>query len=471
MAIALLCLLAGSAGAAARGPVWRSGAFVGYGGAGDEEFGVWRGAAIQTATDYIGSDDWSQIEDPAWAISQWRAMRGVVPDLSVALWPASGGSLAEAASGAYDEHFAALARNLVAGGLGGAGIRLGWEFNGTWYRWSVRSAGDAAEFAAAWRRVVVAMRSVPGARFSFDWAANLQSTGIDPELAYPGDAYVSDIGMDVYDWNESGANEAPSARWNDIVNKGYGLAWQARFAAAHGKPIAFPEWGLVSYAPNPGLAGGDDPVFVQNMFSWFQTHNVAFENYFDADAPALGQFFGLTTGSGRFPNAAAVYQQLYAGHVAVPITTPKAVSRPARTCANARYGKRAMRNLAVTATIGASVLAITACGQSPQVRTQHQEIVYQAKVARIDMQFARPTVDARRAQLLLTRAIKQYSALRPPKPLWTLHSQLIAALKNERRAIQQAVSAADVRARSDVARILRRMSVLIGACRADAAHC
>ena len=69
---------------------------------------------------------------------------GRVAGLGRRFGPESGGSLAGAASGAYDEHFAALARNLVAGGLGGAGIRLGWEFNGSWYRWSVRSAGDAA---------------------------------------------------------------------------------------------------------------------------------------------------------------------------------------------------------------------------------------------------------------------------------------------------------------------------------------
>jgi hypothetical protein len=204
-----------------------------------------------------------------------------------------------------------MARNLVAGGLASAGLRLGWEFNATWYRWSVGTPAAAVSYAEAWRQIVTAMRSVPGANFSFDWALNRQSGGVDPTLSYPGDAYVSEIGMDVYDWNESGLSETPSNRWNDLVNKGYGLAWQAKFASARRKPIAFPEWGLVSFVPNPALAGGDDPSFIQHMFNWFKSHNVAFEDYFNSDNAVAGTYYGITTGNGKFSKSAALYQKLY----------------------------------------------------------------------------------------------------------------------------------------------------------------
>ena len=331
-------------GAAFAGAVrWPSGAVVGAGGEGLPGFAAWRGAPVQTATDYLPSDNWAQIEDPSWAISQWAADRGVVPDLSVALWPWSGGSLAEAASGAYNAHFVALAQNLVAGGLGSVGGRLGGEFNGTWYRGSVGSASGAALFAQAWRQIVGAMRSVPGANFSFDWCPNLQAGGVNPALAYPGDAYVSDIGMDVYDWDESGANELPWPRWNDIVNKGYGLAWQASFAAAHRKPIAFPEWGLVSCLPNPAIAGGDDPMFVQNMFDWFTTHNVAFENYFDVDVPSVHSDYGITTGSNRFPNAAGLYHKLYSPQYQDPVGVVSAAGSHTRT-SNTHHRRRKHRS-------------------------------------------------------------------------------------------------------------------------------
>ncbi len=291
---------------------WRSGGVAGYGPRADIAFGAWRGLPVRVATDYIGSDDWTQIENPAWTISQWGGARGVWPELSVALWPATGGTLAEAASGAYNLHFAALARNLVAGGLRGVGIRLAWEFNAPWYRWAVRTRADALLFAQAWRQIVQAMRSVPGASFSFDWAANLQSSGVDPALAYPGDRYVSEIGLDVYDWNQSAHNESPTRRWSELVSRGYGLAWQSRMASAHHKPLAFPEWGLVSYTGDPGKAGGDDPAFIGNMFEWFASHNVAFESYFDVDLPVAGFYSSMTALPLRFPRAAARYRAFFA---------------------------------------------------------------------------------------------------------------------------------------------------------------
>ena len=306
----LITLVTGRSGPAARHN-WRSGVFAGYGPADDLAFGTWRGEPVASATDFLPSDDWAEIENPAWAIEHWRSVRGVWPDFSVALWPASGGSLAEAAAGAYDAHFAALARSLVAGGLGGAGVRLGWEFNGSWYRWSVRSAGDAVLYAAAWRRAVTAMRSVPGARFRFDWTLSAGTGIVDPSLAYPGDAFVDDVGMDVYDWNPSGMVLPAAARWHALVTERWGLAWQARFAVAHHKAIAFPEWGLVEDTAAAGRGAGDDPTFVRSMYGWFNDHQVAFENYFDADAPAEGRLYALTVDPGRFPEAAAAYRTLF----------------------------------------------------------------------------------------------------------------------------------------------------------------
>jgi hypothetical protein len=105
-----------SAAQAATARTWKSGVFHGYGPTGDLQFATWRGSAIQTATDFIGGDDWSQIENPAWHIAAWRPVPAVQPVLTIQLWPATGGSLTEAASGAYNAHFATMAKNLVAGG-------------------------------------------------------------------------------------------------------------------------------------------------------------------------------------------------------------------------------------------------------------------------------------------------------------------------------------------------------------------
>jgi hypothetical protein len=295
--------------------------FAGFGPTVDQQFGDWRGAPIQTATDYTSSDNWSNLQNPTWTISHWAAVPSVQPDLSIAMWPASGGDLATAASGAYNGYFQTLAQNLVTGGLPGASIRLGWEFNGTWYRWSVKTAADAANYAEAWRQIVSAMRSVPGQQFSFDWAPTQSTGGLDPAQSYPGDAYVTDIGLDVYDWNPT-SNATAAERWNALVNSGYGLAWQASFAASHGKPIAFPEWGLVYNSSNPPAGGGDDPAFIQSMYNWFASHNTSFENYSNIDDPNSGIDWGLTTGNGRFPQAAALYHQLYSAQSQNPTAAP-----------------------------------------------------------------------------------------------------------------------------------------------------
>lgn len=295
---------------------WKSGVFAGFGPTADEAFAAWRGAPVQTATDYLESADWREIEDPAWDIWAWRQAVGVQPVLSVPLWANVGGSLAQAAAGAYNGHFAAMARRLVAGHLGSAIIRLGWEFNGTWYPWSVQDAAEAKLYAKAWRQIVGAIRGVHGEHFSFDWSMTVSSGGIDPALAYPGDAYVNSVGMDVYDLDETAPGESPSQRWNDIVNRGYGLAWQARFAAAHRKPVSFPEWAVASELLDPSWSGGDDPSFVQDMYNWFAGHDTAFEDYFDADA-GLNDY-GLTTGNGLFPDSAALYRSLYSGSTYSP---------------------------------------------------------------------------------------------------------------------------------------------------------
>jgi hypothetical protein len=122
--------------------------------------------------------------------------------------------------------------------------------------------------------------------------------------------------MSVYDWSST-PYLASSDRWKELVNNRYGLAWQARFATQHRKPISFPEWGLAINVNAPGYGGGDNPTFIQNMYSWFGSHNTAFENYFDSDTD-YGIYYGVHTGSGRFPVASATYQQLYSGSSAQP---------------------------------------------------------------------------------------------------------------------------------------------------------
>ena len=217
-------------------------------------------------------------------------------------------TLAHAASGHYDKHYEALGRQLVDVGLGSARIRIGWEMNdmpgpaGPLANWSAGTTRDGdRNFVLAFRRMVEAMRSVPGQSFKFVWCPAIVSNWspalgrrIDPERCYPGDRYVSIIACDVYDrrWAH---NTSARVRWADIASARYGnvtsLAWFERFVrpghkrqnndgshhVGHGhaapgarKPLGLGEFGTFRKpGERPGQRdGGDNPYFLHELAAW-----------------------------------------------------------------------------------------------------------------------------------------------------------------------------------------------------------
>ena len=298
-----------------------------------EAFGTWLGRSPGYTLDYFPADTWETISNPLWSVRRWAGSPYHVI-YSVPLLPDTGGTNAEGATGAYDSHFMKLAALLVAYGEGDATLRLGWEFNGAWYRWSAQS--DPATFVAYWRRVVDAMRSVPGADFRFDWSVVLGTTQFPLEQAYPGDAYVDVIAADLYDqsWYEEDWGN-PVGRWQRMLDQTHGLNWMRSFAAAHGKPMGFPEWGLSQRLDSRG--GGDSPYFIERMHEWFVTNNVVYQVYQDFDS-AADQRYALTTGI--FPLAALRYVQLFGplaetppGESPTPVEpTPDVVPAPSVAC-------------------------------------------------------------------------------------------------------------------------------------------
>ena len=229
-------------------------------------------------------------------------------------------TLAQGAAGDENANFVAIAQNLVTLGFGNAILRPGWEFDGTWYPWSVQSDTDAANFATYFQNVVTAMRSVPGANFKFLWSpAGFQSLSWNINDAYPGNAYVNYVSFDIYDWswnatifpngdpNNSATVAQSKAVFNDYLTDPEGLNWLAAFAQAHNMPIAMPEWAVSFRTDGHGL--GDDPTFINNMYNWFLTNHVAWVIYFIddvADNNAQGINFLLTDGD--FPNSLAAFE-------------------------------------------------------------------------------------------------------------------------------------------------------------------
>jgi hypothetical protein len=59
----------------------------------------------------------------------------------------------------------------------------------------------------------------------------------------------------------------------DYVDQPDGLAEQVAFAAAHHKPVSYPEWGLYRF--------GDDSGYVSAMLAWIGSHDVVYETITD----------------------------------------------------------------------------------------------------------------------------------------------------------------------------------------------
>jgi len=304
----VLVLIPAGSSEAATSPLSRLGVFRGSGRADlVTEYESWLGRPVAYTLDFVGREatsstaPWGKIDDPSWWCNKWVA-RSSQLTLSTAMVPNTNFTLAAGARGDYDAHWTSFGRSLVANGCADTILRLGWEFNGKFYPWA--AGGKEADFVAYWRRIVTTLRAVPNQQFKFDWTPLAGNTNANVVAAYPGDAYVDIVGLDAYDTSTVSTSD-PAGRWNDQVNRSYGLAWQRDFAAAHGKPMSLPEWGL-TVRPNDNLGGGDNPYYITKMWDWIANHNYVYANYFEYDATDASHRL-MTT---QFPNASAEYRRL-----------------------------------------------------------------------------------------------------------------------------------------------------------------
>jgi hypothetical protein len=270
--------------------------------AGIASFASTTGSNPTLATDYLAKGSgWASMAGAAnvkaWSHTPYRLTLGIpiLPGV---------GTLALGAAGAYNQYFTTLGQNLVNDNEANAILRLGWEFNGNWFTWSVANAADAANFVAFWRQIVTTMRAVPGEKFAFAWNPNGPSpTTYRPDQAYPGDAYVDYVGTDVYD-NFWGSPFKALPAWVHQLAQQWGLNWLVSFAGAHHKPIAIPEWSDEFRTDGHGL--GDDPSFMDNMANWFVTSKVAFAGVWSYDSSPTYRNNIL---DGTFPKALAAFKK------------------------------------------------------------------------------------------------------------------------------------------------------------------
>ena len=317
-----------------------------------DAWGHWLGRDVVWGEDFIGNETWDSVEWPTWWLEAWgkwvKAQPGrrfvfgipILPGPWDGSGPTQGNidpkkpvSLERGATGDYNAHFRQLAENLVKYGLGDTILRLGWEFNGGWYTWRAKDKTEA--FAGYWRQIVKTMRAVPGAeKLQFCWNPTLGDQQFPADQAWPGDEFVDYVGVDVYDetWNANtypwpaGTSDADIlARrqkvWDEwLLGSNRGLAYWSKFAREHGKPLAFPEWGVTDR--EGGHGGLDNPLFIERMHAFIAdpANHVAWHSYFDVNAPDGAHQLSPGSGSAdpqgapvatKFPKSAARFRELF----------------------------------------------------------------------------------------------------------------------------------------------------------------
>ena len=296
-----------------------------------DEYATWLNRSLVWGHGSQGWENWGSVEKSFWLIVPWSKWVAALPGrrvvLSVPLIPGTPKgekpfTLKEGATGAYNSHFAQLAKMLVDHKLDNSIIRLGWEFDGSWYPWAARTPENAGYFAQCFKQVVTTMRAQPGAeKLTFCWNGCGEGLPFELAAAYPGDDCVDFVGLDIYDktWaqdvypyppNASAAEklERQTKAWAALCNGKFGIkAWLA-FAKAHKKPFMIPEWGL--WKTKDGHGGDDNPFFVQQMFTLIHDpeNNVYEAAYWDAREAKVIPTGGTTS---QYPKSAELFRNLF----------------------------------------------------------------------------------------------------------------------------------------------------------------
>ncbi|HZF15735.1 MAG TPA: glycosyl hydrolase [Steroidobacteraceae bacterium] len=272
-----------------------------------KKFESWYGGKANQVIDFLA---WSMLETRSvWLPKCWKDAGRKAVVFSVPMLPGDGHTtLADGASGKFDKLFRDYAAVLQKYGYGTAVIRIGWEFNGDWYPWA--AGKDPTSWIKYWRRIVTAMRSVPGTSFQFDWCPAAGWTRFRAADAYPGDAYVDVIGLDVYNISWDPKVKTPEQRWSALTYAMQGLRWHRDFAASHGKAMSFPEWGTGKRGDK--LGGGDDPYFIEHMADWMHDNPVLYHNYWDY----AHAYFNGKLSDGHQPKSGAAFIESFRRQVA-----------------------------------------------------------------------------------------------------------------------------------------------------------
>jgi hypothetical protein len=206
--------------------------------------------------------------------------------------------MAMAASGAYDATYEAMSQALAAWPNTLLSARVGWEFNGNWYKWSngVGTNATYANYVGAFQHAAQAIRKY-NPHALIQWCVAWGQP--DPTPYWPG-AYdatsnpggVDVVSMDFYQANISQYNNGGhQSTWAMAQSSGtINLDWMVTYAASQGVKIALSEYAAGAPSSNgegsgPGL---DDGTWTAASIAWINAQTPGFFLWTDwsDDAPA-----------------------------------------------------------------------------------------------------------------------------------------------------------------------------------------
>jgi hypothetical protein len=260
----------GTAPTTPAGATWLSGAS--GNGAANGSLAAWRGTPVAIGGTWNDSLD---AQTNQWSIqpgAEWGSWNGDL-DLAVgAIYSANGETWARAAAGAYDARWTTMLTNIKrywGARTGTLHLRFAHEFNGSWTPWAVTGA-TAADFVAAWKRFrALQTQILPQHKLVFcpnDGTSSSQN--LDWRKAFPGAAYVDEMGVDSYNqWPfvSTGAAFASKIAAVDSFGAPVGIERHRAFAASVGLPLAVSEW-----SSNSSM--GDSASFVHEFHAWVSAH-------------------------------------------------------------------------------------------------------------------------------------------------------------------------------------------------------
>ncbi len=167
-------------------------------------------------------------------------------------------------------------------------MRIGWEMNGDFMRWSMGNTAESVDtWKAAFAHVADVLHSVSGIKVNVVWNPNLSNNNqIDVSQSYPGDDKVDTIGLDLYSTTykyDASVSDAqyynyPSASQYHPTGTApaqWGLADTIDFAKAHGKPVGIAETGV-------GVGDSNSlPATIATDFTAPEAPQLAFVNVWD----------------------------------------------------------------------------------------------------------------------------------------------------------------------------------------------